>query len=764
MTASSKTMSNITRSQVVLENAFDEYQKHHSPNEIWKLLKKLEKRISQENVQRSCPPALTNAPNTDDIAQRPTVEKAHLSDLHCLESSTHSKGYTILHIGSSYAHVKGRKIFRGHVQQQEYKQKEGLFGLTKVEGNQTLLSDEQAPFLMPSFDETRRDYSNLELETLFEHQLQEYMKTSGPHKYLIAAAHTAESRKQLGLPEVKLEAGPRLLCTHKHYPGIHSPYAYISASLSVFALHVEDYFLKSANLLHAGAPKLWLIINPRHKHKLEGRLAEYMGVQSKCSQFLRHPEILPHPSLLQGWRIEFSVVLRQSGSLILPEYDAYHCGLNLGPNCAEAINYSESDWIVPPTYRECSKRNGCGDTKHMTVAGMKMGDLRPLDVKDCEETEVKPTQKTRKPQKQPTYQRTSQAEDHGMVLRPRPGGWTGANTKMDMPVSDLKLEPKGDAAQERTETEIEEIDDATLRSTSDSKVDKDSVFEIEVLTKFWTERGLNPDLLLSEREKGSDIEIEESTEEQLQERRTSVIINASDDKTGIAEASINAMSNSEMHVTSDCKMSQAADCKTQKNYVSEVDKASDTQMSSEAITVISDDDDENENREEPVNNDMTPRYKRGDRVGEIKWWIQFGVQNFRHFSWSGTAETVQHYLECFDPERHPVTETWLNDSVILLLLHHFKFGENVQILDPLIISDIVKKTESASSRINLDASTIIAPCHEGGNHWCLVVVDVQKGQLDVYDTTNEVRHPIVPVLKGLLSTPHGWNVTVKPVS
>lgn len=224
------------------------------------------------------------------------------------------------------------------------------------------------------------------------------------------------------------------------------------------------------------------------------------------------------------------------------------------------------------------------------------------------------------------------------------------------------------------------------------------------------------------------------------------------------------MSNSEMHVTSDCKMSQAADCKTQKNYVSEVDKASDTQMSSEAITVISDDDDENENREEPVNNDMTPRYKRGDRVGEIKWWIQFGVQNFRHFSWSGTAETVQHYLECFDPERHPVTETWLNDSVILLLLHHFKFGENVQILDPLIISDIVKKTESASSRINLDASTIIAPCHEGGNHWCLVVVDVQKGQLDVYDTTNEVRHPIVPVLKGLLSTPHGWNVTVKPVS
>jgi len=49
-------------------------------------------------------------------------------------------------------------------------------------------------------------------------------------------------------------------------------------------------------------------------------------------------------------------------------------------------------------------------------------------------------------------------------------------------------------------------------------VNKDSVFEIEVLTKLWTKHGLNPDLLLSEREKGSDIEIKEFTEEQLQER------------------------------------------------------------------------------------------------------------------------------------------------------------------------------------------------------------------------------------------------------
>jgi len=789
MLESSETTSNITMNEVVLENAFDEYRKHHSPNEIWELLKKLEKRIPHENVQRSRPPAevpplqSTNAPNTDGSAQQPTAEKAHLSNLHCLESNTHLKGYTILHIGSSYANVNGRKIFRGHVQQQEYKQKEGLLGLGMAEGSQTPLSDEGTPFLVPSFDEARGDYPKLELENVFEHQLQQYMKIDGPRQYLIATAHTEESRKQLGLPEVKLEAGPRLLCTHKHYPGIHSPYAYISASVSVFALHVEDFFLKSANLLHAGAPKLWVIIDPRYIHKLEGRLAEHMAVQPKCSQFLRHLEILPLPSLLQEWHIEFSVVLQQPGSLILIESSAYHYGVNLGPNLAEAINYSEPDWIVPPTYRECSKRNGCGDTKHMTVASMKMGDSRPLDVEDCEVMEVKPTQKERKPQNQPSYQRRSQAEDHGMVLRPRPGvcgkdaptpkptrnslekGGTRADIKRDMPVSDLELKPRGDAAQERTETEIKGPHDATLRAASDSKVDKELDSEIESLTKCEIENGLNttePELLHSEMKKVLNVETEKSTEEQFQEKRTPVIIKASDDKTGIAEASINATSNSETHITFDREMSQAADCKTQENFVSEVEEAPDAQMSSKAITVISEDD-EDENREEPVNNDMTPRYKRGDRVGEIRWWIQFGVRNYRHFSWSGTAENVRHYLECFDPERHPVTETWLNDSVILLLLHHFKFEEKVQILDPLIIRDIVEKTESASSRINFDASTIIAPCHQG-NHWCLVVVDVQKGQLDVYDTTDEVKHPIVPVLKGLLSTSHEWNVTVKPVS
>ena len=162
----------------------------------------------------------------------------------------------------------------------------------------------------------------------------------------------------------------------------------MSVDTAVFALHVEDFLLKSANIVHMGAPKLWVIVHPMFLHKLEARLAERLQIQPKCDQFLRHHPILPAPSLLRQWRIKYSVVLQPAGSLILIESGAYHYGLNLGANVAEAINYCDEDWIVPPTYRECSRRHGCGNTEHMTIANMQVGKIRALEVANEDEIEA----------------------------------------------------------------------------------------------------------------------------------------------------------------------------------------------------------------------------------------------------------------------------------------------------------------------------------------------------------------------------------------
>jgi len=323
-----------------------------------------------------------------------------------------SNGYSVIHVGSSYSDVGGCKIYRGDVQQQQFQCEENLVYLKEADGAPRRLFDDVAPFTMPSLEDISSNYAALELEQVMEDELAGCSDLKTSQDYLIAAAHTTESRKQLGLPESLLEAGTCLLSTLKHYPGIHSSYAYVSKGHTKFALHVEDFYLKSANLLHAGAGKLWVIINPQCTHKLEGRLAELLNIQSRCSQFLRHPMLLVSPSFLRSWRIQFSVIIQRPGDLILLDSNAYHYGVNLGPNIAEAINYSDPDWIVPPTYRDCTKNKVCGDTKHMLSVKMKMGSARALDVEDYQEIGLQ----TSNP-KPHSHSQAPTSEQTNMVLR-----------------------------------------------------------------------------------------------------------------------------------------------------------------------------------------------------------------------------------------------------------------------------------------------------------------------------------------------------------
>jgi len=321
-------------------------------------------------------------------------------------------GYSVIHVGSSYSDVGGRKIYRGDIQQQQFQCEENLVYLKEADGAPRQLFDDVAPFTMPSLEDISSNLAASELEQVMEDELAGCSDLKTSQDYLIAAAHTPESRNQLGLPESLLEAGTCLLSTLKHYPGIHSSYAYVSKGHTKFALHVEDFYLKSANLLHAGAAKLWIIINPQCTHKLEGRLAELLHIQSRCSQFLRHPMLLPSPSLLHSWRIQFSVAIQQPGDLILLDSNAYHYGVNCGPNIAEAINYSDPDWIVPPTYRDCTKNKVCGDNKHMLSVKMKMGSARALDIEDYQEIGLQTSNaKQHSPSQAPTSNQTN------MVLR-----------------------------------------------------------------------------------------------------------------------------------------------------------------------------------------------------------------------------------------------------------------------------------------------------------------------------------------------------------
>jgi len=421
---------------------FEELQKTCSHDEIKKLLQKLEAKCvatpkpalirsplssNDSRPTRTIPRKITHEalPSSESAwttTQRATSpQNVDLSELYKSEVDSGSDGYSMLQLEPSYSNVEGQEISRGTVQQQCYRQEGGLLRVVEAEKFPRSLSDDEKPFIMPPFHDTTANYDGSDLEAMLEERMASYLEMASPQEYLIASTHTSESRKRLGLPESSLQAGHRLMCTREHYSGIHSSWGFISGGESVFELHSEDFWLKSANILYAGAPKLWVIIDPRYMHKLEGHLAEHLNITPKCSQFVRHQRRLLPPSLLRRWQIRFSIILQKPGCLVLVDYYAYHYGVNLGPNIAEAINYANDDWIVPPTYQECSKRQGCGNAKSMTVASMRMGEFRPLNVVDFEKPQVQPYQKKRQ-HKRFSYSRATGSEPHAMDLRPHRQG------------------------------------------------------------------------------------------------------------------------------------------------------------------------------------------------------------------------------------------------------------------------------------------------------------------------------------------------------
>lgn len=180
-------------------------------------------------------------------------------------------------------------------------------------------------------------------------------------KYLIVDIRSSADRQKLGFHTPVLSCGGRLMQTRYQIPGVHTPYAYVSQSLSPFSMHIEDAGLQSANILYAGEPKLWVIIAPHHRQLLEEKLKSNFRATSSCAQFVRHLAPIISPQKLAEWEIDFSIVIQRPGELIITFPFAYHFGFNLGPNRAEAINLAlDPNWEPPKDYVYCSMKCSSG--------------------------------------------------------------------------------------------------------------------------------------------------------------------------------------------------------------------------------------------------------------------------------------------------------------------------------------------------------------------------------------------------------------------
>lgn len=88
--------------------------------------------------------------------------------------------------------------------------------------------------------------------------------------------------------------------------GVNTPFLYFGKYKSTFGWHTEDGNLYSINYIHYGEPKFWIAIAAADGPKFEKLLdSKFQGDKKKCSNHIRHKEIVISPEVLKSNGIRF---------------------------------------------------------------------------------------------------------------------------------------------------------------------------------------------------------------------------------------------------------------------------------------------------------------------------------------------------------------------------------------------------------------------------------------------------------------------------
>lgn len=161
------------------------------------------------------------------------------------------------------------------------------------------------------------------------------------HWYGVPAVSTIYPLKSNQLHETKVACA-----------GIHTPWLYFSEGFGTCSgLHIEDYNLASLNVHLGGASKIWTVIYPEDRGKLETAL---QPVDNPCGQFVRHQSIHLPNAKLDALHIRYTQFEQKKGQVVLILPSAYHQVFNVGANIAEALNFADEAIMADiPRYTKC---------------------------------------------------------------------------------------------------------------------------------------------------------------------------------------------------------------------------------------------------------------------------------------------------------------------------------------------------------------------------------------------------------------------------
>ncbi|MES1908980.1 MAG: hypothetical protein MHM6MM_001804 [Cercozoa sp. M6MM] len=129
-------------------------------------------------------------------------------------------------------------------------------------------------------------------------------------------------------------------------PGITTSFLYYGSYGSSFQWHLEDCDFFSVNFLHAGRPKVWYTVAPKHRRRFELLVRKmFRNATRSCPRPMAHKTIVIDPRDLVAAGIKVNRFVQYPGDYVILYPDTYHSGFNTGLNCAESVNFATAEWL-----------------------------------------------------------------------------------------------------------------------------------------------------------------------------------------------------------------------------------------------------------------------------------------------------------------------------------------------------------------------------------------------------------------------------------
>ncbi|CAG0920781.1 unnamed protein product, partial [Notodromas monacha] len=128
------------------------------------------------------------------------------------------------------------------------------------------------------------------------------------------------------------------------FPGITSPFYFLGARGTAFAMHCEDMDLVSINLSLGGYPKIWYGIPMEHLAQYEAVLKLHLGAGA-CDVPARHKHFLFAEGFLHKYGIKPVVAVQHPWEMIVTFPKGHHGGFNTGFNWNVAVNFAPEFWV-----------------------------------------------------------------------------------------------------------------------------------------------------------------------------------------------------------------------------------------------------------------------------------------------------------------------------------------------------------------------------------------------------------------------------------